>query len=487
MATIRLIPSAYSVSSSNLSVSNATNMYNNTDNTTYATFTSPTGSNYDTYYLYINGFNFSDVPTGATITSFTVKIKCYESNISTNATYRMYLCNGTTATTDYASTRPSTSVQTITFDNVSSTYDTLSGYGSDFGIRLSVRNSTSTSEGILYVYGAEILVNYSLTGSVVSTTITGGTMLSDANISVATGSSHTIYFKTDDANYDILSMTANGTAVEPVGDTYTAYTVATTSNATYTVSTNYGTYDGSISDTIDGDTSTYWWSNGSQTSGNYVLITFSDLIRLNSFSTYSSNASDYPQSNNVLQISTDGENWENIGTFQDSQTSTFSNLTNTYGKYIRIYATSTINYWLVIAEITIDYNDATSTTMNCYSYTIPSVDADTAIVITCGLPDAALYLKTGESTWRRVAKIYKKTGTKTWEEVTPEDFNTFAANKKFMQLEIPSLPVGSISNSTNAINITEDTLAADTYTLYYEDENNNKLDGWSAIGTITKS
>lgn len=491
MATIRLIPSAYSVSNTTyLSVSNATNMYNNTDNTTYATITNSRAST-TSYYLYINGFNFSDIPTNATINSFTVKIKCYESGITTSTSYRMYLCNGTTVTSDYASTMPSTSAQTITFDNVSSSWDTISGYGSNFGIRINCRRNSSSTTGTLYVYGAEILVDYDVPVTI-TTTITNGTMLSENPATVATGSSHTIYFKTDDANYDILSMTANGTAVEPVGDTYTAYTVATTSNATYTVSTNYSTYSGSISDTIDGDTSTYWWSNGSQTSGNYVLITFSDLIRLNSFSTYSSKTSDYPQSNNVLQISTDGENWENIGTFQDSQTSTFSNLTNTYGKYIRIYATSTIDYWLAIAEITIDYNDATSTTMNCYSYTIPSVDADTTIVITCGLPDAALYLKTGESTWRRVAKIYKKVTNKekssaVWEEVTPEDFNAFAANKKFMQLEIPSLPVGSISNSTNAINITEDTLAADTYTLYYEDENNNKLDGWSAIGTITKS
>ena len=40
MATIRLVPSVYAVSSTSyLSVSNAANMYHNTDNTTYATIT----------------------------------------------------------------------------------------------------------------------------------------------------------------------------------------------------------------------------------------------------------------------------------------------------------------------------------------------------------------------------------------------------------------------------------------------------------------
>lgn len=40
--------------------------------------------------------------------------------------------------------------------------------------------------------------------------------------------------------------------------------------------------------------------------------------------------------------------------------------------------------------------------------------------------------------------------------------------------------VGYISNN----NITLNGLAADTYTLYYEDENGNKLTDWKAIGTV---
>lgn len=51
--------------------------------------------------------------------------------------------------------------------------------------------------------------------------------------------------------------------------------------------------------------------------------------------------------------------------------------------------------------------------------------------------------------------------------------------------ELPEGEVGSIS-SENVISLADSKLPAGTYTLYYEDESNNKLDGWGAIGTISK-
>lgn len=51
--------------------------------------------------------------------------------------------------------------------------------------------------------------------------------------------------------------------------------------------------------------------------------------------------------------------------------------------------------------------------------------------------------------------------------------------------ELPADAVGAIS-SDNVISLSDATLASGTYTMYYEDENNNKLDGWDAIGTINK-
>ena len=58
MATIRLVPSTYAVSSASyLSVSNENNMYTNVDSTTYATITNTYAST-SSRYLYLRGFNF---------------------------------------------------------------------------------------------------------------------------------------------------------------------------------------------------------------------------------------------------------------------------------------------------------------------------------------------------------------------------------------------------------------------------------------------
>lgn len=51
--------------------------------------------------------------------------------------------------------------------------------------------------------------------------------------------------------------------------------------------------------------------------------------------------------------------------------------------------------------------------------------------------------------------------------------------------ELPEGEVGSIS-SENVISLSDSKLPAGTYTLYYEDENNNKLDGWGTICTMRK-
>lgn len=161
MATIRLIPSTYYLSNSGyLSVSNAENMYTNTDSDTYATVTnSQTGTS--SYYIYIRGFNFSAIPSGAVINSFTVKFKVRESGVTTSTSYRPYLCNNTTTITGAAS-MPSTTATTITFTGVTANWDTIKGYGANFGIRINCRRASRNTTGYMYIYGAEIEVNYTI-------------------------------------------------------------------------------------------------------------------------------------------------------------------------------------------------------------------------------------------------------------------------------------------------------------------------------------
>jgi len=98
MAVMRLTPSAYAVSNSTyLSVADASNMYNNTDNTSsHATVTNSRQST-TSYMIYLRGFNFTSLPTGAEISSFTVKLRAYESGLNTGTSYAPRLCNGTSA------------------------------------------------------------------------------------------------------------------------------------------------------------------------------------------------------------------------------------------------------------------------------------------------------------------------------------------------------------------------------------------------------
>lgn len=209
MATIRLVPSTYSVSNTALTVSNVSNMYTNTDSTTYGTCTSTTTNS--TRYIYLRGFNFDDVPSWATVNSFTVKIKANENNLSTNNQYRPYLVNNTTTLTGTFST-VNTTVRTLSCSGVSANWDTISGYGSNFGVRLTVR--ATTNPGTLNIYGAEILVDYEdprPTYNVTASSSVQGISVSPASQTVYEGESATITFAVNDISE--YSVTDNGTDV----------------------------------------------------------------------------------------------------------------------------------------------------------------------------------------------------------------------------------------------------------------------------------
>lgn len=163
MATIRLVPSTYAVSSTSyLSVSNASNMYHNTDNTAYATITNTYAST-SSRYLYLRGFNFDDIPSSAVVNSFTVKIKGYESGLATSTSYAPRLANGTSAISNTtASTNFGTSTNTITIPTGALTWQQIANYGSNFTILVYVRRSNRNNTGYFYCYGAEIEVDYTL-------------------------------------------------------------------------------------------------------------------------------------------------------------------------------------------------------------------------------------------------------------------------------------------------------------------------------------
>ena len=163
MAQVRLVPSAYAVSSTSyLSVANASNMYENTDSITYATITN-TNASTSSRYLYLRGFNFSSIPSNAVINSFTVKIKGYEKSLSTSTSYAPRLANGTsTIANTTATTNFGTSSKIITIPTGALTWQQIVNYGSNFTIVVYVRRSSRNTTGYSYIQGAEILVDYTV-------------------------------------------------------------------------------------------------------------------------------------------------------------------------------------------------------------------------------------------------------------------------------------------------------------------------------------
>ena len=541
MATIRLIPSTYSLSNTDyLSVSNASNMYTNIDSTTYATV-NHTRNRTTSYYIYVKGFNFDDIPADAIINSAMVKVKA---KVTSAGSYAPALYNNTTSLNQNLSGNIGTTTTTSTVD-ITSNWETYKGYGNNFGIRLRLNRSSRNTASSMNIYGAEILVDYTIptyhnvsvtqsTGGTISlsqsgqvlegttitvtatpsngyeleniyvngtalsgtsfvvdenkavsavfnqlirhtisTSITGGTLRSPttASATVSGGANYEITFN-GNPNYTLSSMTVNGVEVTPIIKSAPAPTLPR-----YTVSTNYSTYQTyALSNAYDGNNSTYFWSSEAQTSGKYILITFSDFVNLNSFSTYSSNSTDYPHPCNVLQVSADGTSWTDIGTFSDAQTSTFSNITNANNiKYVRIYATSGVSNWLVLNEITMSYESA-QLGGEYYSYTISAIDSDKTVIIVFNEPDVH-YVKV-DGRWRKVLTAYRKVNG-AWEE-----FNYTYDNS--LQLKylghITSDVIGEVTSDYHIV-ITDTSIPNNTYYFYYEDANKTKLTDWDVIGS----
>ena len=212
MATIRLIPSTYYLSNSSyLSVSSANNMYANTDSTNYATIQN-TRTSTSSYYIYLRGFNFDDVPSDAIVSDITIKLKAYHSGGNTST---IYCYDGTTQVSSAGSTTAlTTSATTKTFTNTTIDWDTLKGYGSDFGIRINCRRSSRNTTSYIYIYGAEIEVTYTIpTPRIITTSLVGdGTIDPSGTQTMYDGDEYNLTIEPTNSS-DTVTATKNGTSI----------------------------------------------------------------------------------------------------------------------------------------------------------------------------------------------------------------------------------------------------------------------------------
>ena len=237
MATIRLVPSTYYLSSTSyLSVSNESNMYANTDSTSYGTVTNTRNNSTTSYYIYLRGFNFDDVPSNAVVSNITIKLKAYHSNGNTSTIYGY---NGTTQVSAAGSTTAlGTSATVKTFTNTTIDWATLKGYGSNFGIRINCRRSNKNNTAYVYIYGAEIEVTY--TADTVHVT---GVSLNKNSTSIEEGSTETLTATVSPSNATdkTVSWHSSNSSVAAV-DSSGVVTAVSAGSATITVTTTDGSY-----------------------------------------------------------------------------------------------------------------------------------------------------------------------------------------------------------------------------------------------------
>ena len=411
MASIQITLNPSSNTAGTGTLSNVSRAYASTTSTNYATLSgSSNGTSYTTYF----GFDFSSIPTDAIIESIACSVKARVNNASrfSAATASLYL--GTSSISD-----------SISFISTSETVYQLSNIRTinrenldNIQLLFSITKSSWPTANA-YIYGADLTITYSIPTVSVNATITNGVITSPSSfpVDVAVGSSLTIEFG-GNSGYEFASMTVNGTAVTP--EIYDG----SLDLSTVTATTNFGTYSGSMSNILDSDDNTYFWSNEAQTVGKYILFTFANPITLGGASFYSSSSTDYPGSNFEFQVSTDNNTWTTVGTMTDGNRTEFTDLNYKNIKYARIYVVSGKDKWLVLNSVSFEFPPT--------AYTIESVTGDTEVVIRYREIRPYWSMIKTSTGWKGIMGIYRKTSLG-WEQITEDELKNIVKTQQLIR------------------------------------------------------
>ena len=429
MATIRLVPSTYYLSNSSyLSVSNADRLYNNTDNTSYATVTNSRQST-TSYYIYLRGFNFSDIDSNWIINSFTVKLKAYESGVSTSTSYVPYLCNGTTTLADCSTTAITTSASVHTF-TCDLDWETVKDYGSNFGIRINCRRASRNTTGYMYIYGAEIEVDYTVPDpATVTSTLTGnGTISPSGAYSTYEGTEYELTITPTNTS-DTVTATKNGTDITSQLVAHGAETTVSRVLGTYTLES--GGFNGSgatyfsgiVGNGVDASqtTSNYYSSD----SGTQAVFTYDMSFSVPSGATITrvycevnghaestSNASEYM----CVQLRSGSTDLSEQINFKDVSTSNTTitleaETLPTVSQLASMALECTLGYYggaINGATCYVEYETGSGITHYTYTYT---VDGNATIAVVIGSSaQPTLYVKLN-GTWTEVTPYKKVSGS----------------------------------------------------------------------------
>lgn len=423
MATIKLTPSTYALSSTSyLSVSNASNMYADTSSDTYATVTNSRTST-TSYYIYLRGFDFSQVPSEAIVSGFTVRLKARESGVSTSTSYKPYLANGTTAINGSCDVITTTAA-TYEFTGVSADWETIKGYANNFGIRINCRRASRNTTGYMYIYGAEIEVTYTLP-VYHSVTINNST-----SATVTTTDANPI----EGENVEIKASTLSGITIKDNGTDVTSQFVQRSETAeSYTV-VNTGSYG------FDLNSSTgYYTSNNEGISKTAALCRVDFHVPVSATITfqyinYAEQGYDFGVFGNIdVELSDDYYAAGSSGaTITDSSYKRACNTSsyNTSSVQTLTYDMSAGDHSIWVKYSKDDASDSGNDTLQFkvsitlnepftpgtyYGYDITNITADHVIVVTSSASGPEMYVKLN-GTWVQVSKAYRKVSG-SWQEV----------------------------------------------------------------------
>ena len=160
-----------------------------------------------------------------------------------------------------------------------------------------------------------------------------------------------------------------------------------------------GGYNCVASKLIDGDTSTYYWSTSSQTSGMYARVDLGAEVRFDAVQISAPAHGDYCTNANV-QLSADGRTWTTIGTFTSSRSTA---VTKTYAvpssvesfRYIQVALTTARNYWWQLSEIAWGSYDGATFTRAAASGTVKTGTAPMTEVRFTGMAAGTTYYVIG--------------------------------------------------------------------------------------------
>lgn len=424
MPTIRLIPSTVynAAGTSYLTVADSENMLTNCDSTTYGTITNIYAST-SNRYAYLQNFNFSAVPSDAVVTSFTIKLKASETGASTSTSYRPRICNNTTTLTG-SSNVIGTSVSTITFTGVTDSWDTIKGYGENFGIRINARRAQSGTQAVINVYGAEIEVEYSLPSNITSTLTGDGTIEPSGTVSVLYGDDYTLTVTPTNAS-DTVTATKDGSSVTLTRHEGGEVEDTNVLGAYHLVS---GGFNGSGATYFQGlvgkghtatQTTSNYYSSGNNVQAVFQYdVSFDDVpsnatikslyMMANGHAESTSQSAEYmcvqlKSGNTALSAQ---YNFKSAGTSNSTQTINATTLP-TVAQLESLVVECTLGYYGgAINGVTVFLTYEVSGVWYTYTYTVNG-DATIAVVISSGGQTETAYIKVNGS-WVQCSAVYKK-------------------------------------------------------------------------------